>query len=117
MEVKRPQVFAEGRLNAVVCNTRPPVEPPRLTWLQRRGEQPFPFEEGLRCAAGESGFAAASPTGLVSYQLSLGPAERSFCAVCALPCEASLKIGGRRRAATETSRPPSSLATAEAANL
>ena len=34
-----------------------------------------------------------------------------------LPCEASLKIGGRRRAATETSRPPSSLATAEAANL
>ena len=52
-----------------------------------------------------------------SSQLALGIAERSFCALIAMPGEASLKIDGRRRAATATSRPPSSPATAEAANL
>ena len=52
-----------------------------------------------------------------SRQLALGAAERSFSTVFAMTGEASLMIGGRRRAATETSRPPSSPATAEAANL
>ena len=50
-------------------------------------------------------------------QLALGTAERSFYALIAMPGEASLKIDGRRQAATATSRPPSSPATAEAANL
>ena len=52
-----------------------------------------------------------------SSQLALGVAERSFYAVIAMLGEASPKIDGRRRAATATSRPPSSPATAEAANL
>ena len=52
-----------------------------------------------------------------SRQLALGIAERSFYVLIAMPGEASLKIDGRRQAATATSRPPSSPATAEAANL